>query len=278
MAQVRNPEGKVRGHSRHYASKLSDSLLIDIRSRSPFQGRLSTTKRLHSNRDGKNYGEATGDVRHSSILTQLHHLIRAGRRWRNSGAVSELSVEEEPISRLDEHAFISAAFVVERVLNVSVLRAGLDGILLEETVLDTPWVKDYDAIKGEGPTRWPKRFDTSNWGLIAAYRNDDRVGGAVIAFQTPGLQMLDDNDTAVLWDLRVQLKERSRGVGSALFAATEEWCRRRGCRQLKIETQNINVPACRFYASVGCTLSAIDCHAYVDLGDETQLIWIKNIF
>lgn len=163
------------------------------------------------------------------------------------GNVSELRVEEESISRLDEHASIPSAFVVTRVLDVSVSNSGLDGILLRESVLDAPWIKDYDALKGEGPTRWPKHFDVSNWGLLAAYRDNERVGGAAIAYKTANLHMLEGSaHVAVLWGLRVQPAERSRGVGSALFAATEDWCRQRGCREIKVETQNINVPACHF--------------------------------
>ena len=42
---------------------------------------------------------------------------------------------------------------------------------------------------------------------------------------------------------------------------------------MKIETQNINVPACRFYARQGCRLSAIVSHAYAEFPDEIQLIW-----
>jgi hypothetical protein len=45
--------------------------------------------------------------------------------------------------------------------------SGLGDIQLNEVDVETPWVKDYDAIQGEGPTRWLTRFDTSNWGLIA---------------------------------------------------------------------------------------------------------------
>jgi hypothetical protein len=32
------------------------------------------------------------------------------------------------------------------------------------TAVADPYVKDYDAIEGEGPSRWAKRFDVSTWG------------------------------------------------------------------------------------------------------------------
>ncbi len=187
-------------------------------------------------------------------------------------------IEEEPMSRLDAHGGVPIAFLVERILTVSVIDGGLGGITLAELNVDSPWVKDYDAIKGEGPTRWPKRFDTSNWGLIAAYEDEIRIGGAVVAFNSPGLEMLDGRrDLACLWDLRVQPDSRSTGVGATVFRAVEGWSRRRGCRTLKVETQNINFPACRFYARMGCSLGAINRFAYPGLPEETQLLWFKEL-
>jgi hypothetical protein len=53
------------------------------------------------------------------------------------------------------------------------------------------------------------------------------------------------------------------------------WCR--GCRWLKIETQNVNAPACRFYQKMGCTVGAIDRFAYPGLPGEVQLLWWKAL-
>jgi GNAT superfamily N-acetyltransferase len=190
----------------------------------------------------------------------------------------ELHTEEEALDRLEEHARIPIAFTVQRILAVSTLDSGLGGVVLTEAAVETPWVKDYDAIEGEGPTRWPKRFDTTNWGLIAAHDGPDRVGGAVIAFHSPGVHMLGGrSDTAALWDLRVRPDVRHTGIGSTLFVAAENWCRQRGCRVLMLETQNINLPACRFYVHMGCTLGIINRHAYSDFPDETQLVWFKGV-
>jgi len=46
---------------------------------------------------------------------------------------------------------------------------------------------------------------------------------------------------------------------------------------MKVETQNINVPACSFYRRMGCTLGSIDRFAYAELPDEAQLIWLKEL-
>jgi hypothetical protein len=104
----------------------------------------------------------------------------------------DLEIREEPVGSLREHAEIPIAFLVDRILEVSVSDGGLGGIILQESAVDVAYVNDYDAIRGEGPTRWPKRFDVTNWGLIAAYQSGIRVGGAVVAFKTPNLEMLGD--------------------------------------------------------------------------------------
>lgn len=189
-----------------------------------------------------------------------------------------MNIIEEPINAAAELALIPIAFEVESVFDVSARDGGLGGLVLSERRLDVPYVKDYDTTEEESPARWAERFDVSNWGLVGAHSNGARVGGAVIAFNTEGVNMLEGrSDLAVLWDIRVSPQARGRGVGSALFRAAETWAAARGGRQLKIETQNINVGACRFYARQGCVLGAINRFAYNELPNEVQLLWYKNL-
>ena len=84
-------------------------------------------------------------------------------------------------------------------------------------------------------------------------------------------------DLAVLWDIRVSPDARGRGIGSALIAAAEAWAVTRGCGRMKVETQNINLPACRFYARHGFVLEAINRDAYPEWPDEIQLLWYKTL-
>jgi GNAT superfamily N-acetyltransferase len=77
--------------------------------------------------------------------------------------------------------------------------------------------------------------------------------------------------------IRVSPDARGQAVGSALFDRVEEWARSQGCRQLKAETQNTNVRACRFYERVGCELRAVHREAYPELPGEIQLLWYKEL-
>ena len=177
---------------------------------------------------------------------------------------------------LEEYARIRMSFQVTRVLDVVALPGGFGRFNISEQDLETPYLKDYDAI--ESPLQWPRSFDLSNWGFFVARSRGLYVGGAAVAFDTPEVSMLEDRkDLAVLWDIRVAPEARRQGVGTALFTAAERWAVSRACLQLKVETQNINLPACRFYARQGCVLGAIHRFAYPELPNETQLIWYKDL-
>ena len=194
------------------------------------------------------------------------------------GDEMEIEIREEPPSALEAYGRVSIAFEVRSVLDVQPVDGGLGGFRLTERPVASPYRKDYDAYPGEGPSRWAARFDVSRWGFLGAFAEGARVGSAAIAFDTAGVEMLEGRrDLAVLWDLRVAEEMRGLGVGRALFRAAENWARARGCTWLKIETQNVNVAACRFYARQGCELGAIHRFAYPTLPDEVQLLWYRRL-
>jgi GNAT superfamily N-acetyltransferase len=104
------------------------------------------------------------------------------------------------------------------------------------------------------------------------------LGGATVAFNTPGLTMLEGRrDLSVLWDIRVAPDARGKGIGSALFEGVEAWAQTQCCRELKVETQNVNVHACDFYARHGCQLRAVHHAAYPELPKEIQVLWYKDL-
>jgi GNAT superfamily N-acetyltransferase len=188
-----------------------------------------------------------------------------------------IDVRKAPVSDLGQVGDISIAFEVDRILEVSVPSNGMGGIVLSEENVAQPYMIDHDARWGS-PTRWEERFDVSNWGLLFAQADGTRAGSALVAFDTSNLFMLEARrDLAALWDLRVKPEFRGHGVGRLLVEATENWARAKGCRSVKIETQNVNVRACEFYAQCGYVLRSIDRFAYDDFPDETQLIFTKEL-
>lgn len=185
-------------------------------------------------------------------------------------------INEEPVSSLAEQGTVSISFEYDRILELQVINNGLGGFLFEEIKLDASRKKDYDTE--DPPSSWSTRFDVSQWGFMVARSEGRRIGGAVIAFASPALYMLEGRkDLAVLWDIRVDPAFRGAAVGRSLILATEEWAKSRQCSQLKIETQNINLAACKFYERQGCKLGAINRFAYPSLPDEIQMLWYKDL-
>ena len=102
-----------------------------------------------------------------------------------------------------------------------------------------------------------------------------------MAVDTPGVNVLEGRrDLAVLWDIRVHPDERGRGIGSRLLKCATDWASEGGCKWFKVETQNVYVPACRFYASQGCTLGAIHRYGYAgcpEVAHEAMLLWYLEL-
>ncbi|MBN1424165.1 GNAT family N-acetyltransferase [Candidatus Fermentibacteria bacterium] len=191
-------------------------------------------------------------------------------------------IEEIGADRYSLYDGIPARYTVESVFKVEVLDGGLGGFRLAEEKVATPYIKDYDGHGEHRPSRWASEFDMSRWGILLARDGERHVGGAAIAVGTAvyPLDRFQRNDLAVLWDIRVTPEERGRGIGRRLFRAAAGWARERGFGQLGLETQSVNVPACRFYSSAGCELGAIHRYGYVgcpEVAHEAMLLWYLEL-
>jgi GNAT superfamily N-acetyltransferase len=192
-----------------------------------------------------------------------------------------LVIEEVGTEHLGEYAGVSIAFEVRSVLEVRPVKGGFGGLSLTEKKVTRPYLKDYDSYQAGGPENWPGRFDLANWGILIGRSAGRAVCGATVAFDTPGVHMLGGRrDLSVLWDIRVAPEKRHSGMGTRIFEYAAEWSRTRGAASMKIETQNINVPACRFYLKQGCKLGEIDRYAYAAdplVAHEAMLIWYLDL-
>lgn len=192
-----------------------------------------------------------------------------------------VKIEEGSSVLLAEYGLVSIGFEVSRVFEVTEREAADERgsrFALTERALSNSYVKDYDSVAGDAPSAWAGRFDLSRWRCFLARAEGGVVGAAAVAFDAPAVEMLEGRrDLAQLWDIRVAPEARGRGVGVALFRAAERWALARGCRELKVETQNINVPACRFYERRGCWLKTVRRGAYPDLPHEIQMLWHKDL-
>lgn len=167
---------------------------------------------------------------------------------------------------------------VRSVLALERIKNGFGGILLKETPVEE-YIKDLGGY--EEATKYAEEFDITNWKFFMAFDNENPIGAVTIASKTPNVNMLDNrDDISVLWDIRVDEKYKRQGVGTKLFNLAVEWSKSKGFKQMKIECQNNNVQACRFYYKHGAVLGKIDEYAYyddVDAQGEVQLIWYLDL-
>lgn len=174
---------------------------------------------------------------------------------------------------------IPSWFTVVCLFRVEPIGGGLGGFRLREENVAGPFVKDYGS---DGPTDWAETFDLSGWGIFLAREGARRVGGAAVASGASVYPMdrFQREDLAVLWDIRVHPECRRQRIGTRLFHHAADWARWKGFGQLGVETQSINVPACRFYARQGCALGAIHRFGYAgrpDVADEAMLLWYSDL-
>ena len=167
---------------------------------------------------------------------------------------------------------VKSEYKVKRIDN------GLGGFILEEVPV-TPYVKDLSVY--ERATEYEKEFDITHWSFYMAFDDEKPVGAATVAARTDKLYMLAGRDDAcVLWDIRVADEYKHQGIGQKLFDLAVKNAKADGYRQMIIECQNINVPACNFYRKQGALLSKVDMYAYYQeeaCRNEVQFLWYLDL-
>jgi ribosomal protein S18 acetylase RimI-like enzyme len=189
-----------------------------------------------------------------------------------------ITYKEIDESYFEEYDKIPMLVNVKSILKLEKINNGLGGISLEEIPVE-------ECIKNLGvyeeATKYTEEFDISNWGFFMAFDNELPIGAVTIVSKTRNVNMLDGrDDMGVLWDIRVDDKYKRQGVGTTLFNMAVKWCKSNGLKQMKIECQNNNVQACKFYHKHGAVLGKIDEYAYykdIDVKDEVQLIWYLDL-
>jgi GNAT superfamily N-acetyltransferase len=196
-----------------------------------------------------------------------------------------LRIDRITASDLPAYAAIPTAFTVESVYRVDARDAGLAGLAMVEERVE-PYVKDYDALPDEddgddeGVVGWAAAWDVTEWGIFLATDDGQAVGGVAVAVGAHQHVPTDGLHEGVLYDIRVRPDRRREGIGAGLFAHAADWARGQGLARLRIETQNVNVPACRFYASQGCDLGVIHRYGYrghPGVGHEAMLLWYLTL-
>lgn len=159
------------------------------------------------------------------------------------------------IPRLAE---IRPGFTSDTVLNVERTGSGLEtGWRLVERALRTPFDKgdDYDFDATEQANIRRRLGAGTGLHLVVVDGRAAGDGGRLVGVLDVMPQKW--NNTAWIWNIMLDVSARRQGVGRALFGRAIGWARARGYRALVLETQTNNVPACKFYARLGCRLDGL---------------------
>ena len=156
---------------------------------------------------------------------------------------------------------------------------GLGGLVFEEISVE-PYIKDLSVYNRV--MEFKNKFNITNWRFYMAFDDDTPIGAMTVAGKTNGLDMLyGREDACVLWDIRVIDSYKRKGIGQKLLEMGILNAKKDGYKQMIIECQNNNVPACKFYQKQGAVLSKIDMYAYFlesEIKNEIQLIWYLDIY
>ncbi len=184
-----------------------------------------------------------------------------------------MRVTQEGPESLPDYEGVSIVFETSSRLDLADLRKG---IFTEAPIPQRR--KDYDEITSERPSSLAHRFDPAPWGIFAGFDGEIRLGGTIVIRNTPEYELLEQrHDLAIIADLRVLPEFRGLGFGSALVTQAVDWARAQGCAEIRVETQDINVTACRFYDAMGFHLHSIEEQVYGPDIDETRILWARKL-
>ena len=159
---------------------------------------------------------------------------------------------------------------IDRIIKISKEGNNFGGINYSFSEEDVPkYSHDFDIAE---PVLGWRKYGTGSWGFFMAYDDGKPIGAATVAAKSPELKMLDGrDDIALLWDMRLPAEYRRQGIGQRLFDMAVEWSTGGGYKMMKIECQNTNLPAARFYEKQGAELVVINPHAYNT--EKTMFLW-----
>lgn len=175
---------------------------------------------------------------------------------------------------LEVYSTIDPSFEVKTIYEVTQENNGIGGLRFVEVDV-TPYIKNYDRIQGNSPIEWISSLDLEQ-AVMFLVRISNRVAGGALLITD---RQNNFNLTASLWDIRVSPESRRRGIGRSVISHILEYSRSLDCKMVKVETQNTNVNACKFYADSGFYLGTIERFSYSqpELINEYRLLWYRDL-
>ena len=169
------------------------------------------------------------------------------------------------IQEIDEsNALLLNSFENRFTVHSRLVLSALDGVISYTIEEITPFVKQYPQEECES------RAYISSPGRAVFFAFVDGQPAGQVRLHTHW------NRLGYIEDIAVDEAYRRRGAGQTLLQRAVEWARDRQLPGLMLETQDVNVDACRLYERCGFILSGFDRRLYMgfpDVSGETALFW-----
>ena len=182
-----------------------------------------------------------------------------------------MMIEIRPLTGFDSFRFreLGAGYTSSATYQVSKNENDIHTtISLNLVELQSPYVKKWEST-GEQETSYSRVVEQ---GLSLGVYDEDRLVGIAI------VEKQEWNRTLWIWEFHIDIEYRKRGLGRQLMDRLENIGKEVGCRVMVCETQNTNVPAIRFYRSVGFEVGAVDLSYYTnrDVSDFEVAVFMKR--
>ena len=172
----------------------------------------------------------------------------------------QVTIRELDKDTLQDANKCDATFTVDSKL---VLHAE-DGIISYSVVSVEPYQKQYVFEEKD----YASYISNPNKTLYFAYVDGQLAGQIGVVKHWNAYAWIDD--------FAVDVHFRRRGVGRAMMQQIVDWAKGSHLPGIMLETQDINVQACRFYENFGFRLHGFDTYLYKGLNpttDEIALYW-----
>lgn len=149
------------------------------------------------------------------------------------------------------------------VIGRLVLRYAEDAWSYTEDLLDEP----YDKAYPDDDVDYTDYIDNSDM-VMYLYVDDGQCMGRIRVRK-------NWNGYALVEDIEVNRCTRGKGIGRQLIRQAVEWAKQKKLGGIMLETQDINLLACRFYAQCGMEIGGIDHFLYSNspAAGEKAIFW-----
>ena len=88
------------------------------------------------------------------------------------------------------------------------------------------------------------------------------------------------NENAYVNDICVAKSYRNKGIGFQLMDKAVEWTKMKNLKGIMLETQDVNIAACKFYKKYGFILGGVDTmlYSHFKIAEQKAMFWYYKMY